>query len=70
MSKPESQTARWHSVSGPYYYAGHTHPSFNVNAPDGPIASVYMLDGDEEAARRRALVCACALDALMEINNG
>jgi hypothetical protein len=37
-------------ISGPYLYAGDKHPSLRLAAPDRIVASVYLIDGDEERA--------------------
>lgn len=41
-------------VTGPYLYAGDKHPSLRLAAPDRIVASVYVIDGDDERALAEA----------------
>jgi hypothetical protein len=57
MADPDRQ----YTVTGPYRYTGDLHASFTIRSDTMVIASVFAADGDEDAARRQALVMAHAL---------
>lgn len=37
-------------LSGPYHYANDSHPCIRISAPDRILASLYIIDGNEERA--------------------
>jgi hypothetical protein len=37
-------------VTGPYHYAGDKHPSLRLATAERIVASVYIIDGDEDRA--------------------
>lgn len=41
-------------ITGPYHYPHDLHPCFRLSAPDRIFASVYIIDDNEDLARREA----------------
>lgn len=48
-------------ITGPYHYPHDVHPCFRLSAPGRIFASVYIIDDDEDLARREAELIADAM---------